>query len=156
MLLYKKAEDFSLIICCKSLRSVFLQVFFGRSLQRMILLFGLVFMKLLLWACWNGISMPSAQGGELHVDKGGTKMVFSLSTPGWVCFVLSQWGEFEWSMRKGTALVPCTQSQSQNHVLRTRGCVAASSGYLRSPRVEFFIAVYYCMCFVKWCTTSKE
>lgn len=51
------------------------------------------------------------------------KGIFSLSTLEWVYFVLSQWGEFEWSMRKETALVPCTQSQSQNHMLRTRGCI---------------------------------
>lgn len=79
-------------------------------MEGVILLFGLIFTRLSLGARWNGISMPSAQGGELSVDQGGTKRVFSLSTLGWVYFVLSQWGEFEWSMRKETALVPCTQS----------------------------------------------
>lgn len=90
------------------------------------------------------------------MGQGGTMGAFSVSTPGWVCFVLSQWGEFEWSMRTRTALVPCTQSQPQNHILRTKGCVAASSGYLRSLSWSIFTAVYCSVCFVEWCTTSKE
>lgn len=159
-----KQRIFFLIICWKSPRSVFWQVL-EEAWQGMILSFGLVFTRLSLGARWNGISMPSAQGGELSVDQGRTKGVFSLSTPGWVYFVLPQKEEFEWrkyeesirrSMRKETALVPCMQSQPQKHMLGTRGCVAASSGYLRGLRWSVFTAGYYSIRFVEWCTISKE
>lgn len=74
------------------------------------------------------------------MEHGRTKGVFSLSTLGWVYFLLSQWG-VEYGVRReknsfrALHLQPAPEPHAGNSV-------SASSDYLRSLRWSVFTAVY--------------